>query len=84
MASPIGTTGGVIMPAKWSLTIIVVLVFHLIIVALVSAVLESGTVAYVFPFGTVSPQYAASAAMIEAMLALVVSIVLVWCRRWEE
>ena len=84
MASPMGTTGGAIMSAKWSLTIILVLVFHLIIVALVSAELEPGAAAYTFPFGTVSRQEAASAGMIEAILALVVSIILVWRTRWEE
>ena len=72
------------MSPKWSLTIILVLVFHLIYVALGSAQLEPGAVAYTFPFGTVSQTYAASAGMIEAILALVVSIILVWRTRWEE
>ena len=84
MASPSGTTGGAIMSPKWALTIILVLVFHLIFVALVSAKLEPGAVVYMFPFGTGGQSYHASRGIIEAILALVVSIILVWRTRWEE
>ncbi|ADU50681.1 hypothetical protein Tmar_0560 [Thermaerobacter marianensis DSM 12885] len=72
------------MSPKWSLTMILVLVFHLIFVALVSAQLEPGAVVYMFPFGTGDQRYHASRGMIEAIVALLVSIILVWRTRWEE
>ncbi|QIA26567.1 hypothetical protein DYI95_002585 [Thermaerobacter sp. PB12/4term] len=72
------------MPPKWSLTIILVLVFHLLYVALGAVGLEPGPLTYTFPFGTIGKTQHASLGTIEAILALVVSIILVWRTRWEE
>jgi hypothetical protein len=61
--------------AKWLLITLLATILHAIYVVAIGVIIEPGSVAFVFPFGSLTASNAASFAGIEAFLAFILLIV---------